>query len=69
MSKPFAFHDLPADHFPLTMRFFRVSDDEEVHTIEGIDPYTVVTIPGLAVEHGRVWVRIEFANGLIEEQR
>jgi hypothetical protein len=61
-----AFHDLPAELFPLTMRFFRESDGAEVWTIHVEGP-AAVRIPPLAQEHGRVRVRVEFADGSVEE--
>lgn len=61
-----AFHDLPAELFPLTMRFLRESDGVEVHTIHVEGP-GAVHVPPLALEHGRVRVRVEFADGSVEE--
>lgn len=67
LNQPTVFHDLPAHLFPLTMRFFRVSDGAQVHTINVEAPYVIVRIPPLVIEHGRVRVRIEFADGSVEE--
>lgn len=64
---PTAFHDLPAELFPFTMRFLRCADGEEVHAIRVEAPYVAVHIPPLAHEFGRVRVRIEFADGSVEE--
>lgn len=60
-----AFHDLPADAFPLTMRAFD-AQGAEVWT-ETVTGPGALFIPPLADTHGPVRIRVEFANGEVQE--
>jgi hypothetical protein len=62
-----AFHDLPSAAFPLTMSAYRTDNGEQVWR-EVVDRPGSVRIPPLAAEHGvLVRVRIELANGEVQE--
>lgn len=57
------FTDLPAEKFPLVIRFMR--DGVEVHRIEVPGP-GVVEIPGLGSETAPMSVRVEYADGTVD---
>jgi hypothetical protein len=59
---PFAFRDLPADYFPLTMEFITESG-QVVHRMDVPGP-GAIRIPGLAAEHGPIIAHLSFANGV-----
>lgn len=58
--------ELTPEMYPFTLEFFRVSDDQLVHTIT-VDAPGPVRIPGLAPTHGPVWSRTTYGNGEIFE--
>jgi hypothetical protein len=60
-----AFHDLPAECFPLRMRFFAAGD---VVFDERVDGPGAIYIPPLAQEYGPVTCRIDFADGSYVEE-
>lgn len=60
MSRPAAFHDLPAEAFPLTITFTDADTAEELHTIT-LDGPGVLDIPGWAPR--RVAVDLVLATG------
>lgn len=59
---PVAFGDLPIEKFPFEIDFVAMTTGEVVHRIE-VPSAGVVTVPGLADEHGPIRVRIVFADG------
>lgn len=59
--KPTAFHDLPADAFPLTLEF--LNRHGVLIRTERVDGPGVSEIPGLAPLYGPIAVRLTFANG------
>lgn len=59
----FAFGELPEDHFPFTVRFFRAG--VQVHEIHVEGPGAVL-VPALGRGNDIV-VRLEFANGSVTE--
>lgn len=61
MTLPHAFHDLPAEWFPVTMTFYNRAG-EVVYEVEVVEP-AAVHIPALAKTHGRVTVEVHFGDG------
>lgn len=59
--KPTAFHDLPIDSFPFLVEFYS-EDGVLVHHIEVSGPGGM-EIPGLAAEHGPIWVQTTYPDG------
>ena len=71
MSKPAAFHDLPADHYPFTIEFIREDNGEVTETIEVAEGPVVIEIPGGYYDkYGcKAEVRITFATGEVVDTR
>jgi len=69
MSKrPVAAYDLPARAYPVTMTAHRTSNGEEVWREVIERPPGVLEIPPLAKQVGeRVWIRVTWATGEVEE--
>jgi hypothetical protein len=63
---PMAFQSLPADAFPFAVEFISHGTGEVVYIIEVPEP-GVIRVPPLHDEHGPIWVRVSYANGLIVE--
>jgi hypothetical protein len=60
-----AFHDIPAEKFPVTFIAFNAAGVEvwrEVITEPG-----ALLVPALAKTHGPVTIRVEFADGTVED--
>ena len=63
MAKPVAFHDLPAEAFPLTMRAYRIDNDRLVWE-QTLDGPGAVEIPPLKQQEGvEIYVAISYADG------
>jgi hypothetical protein len=63
MSTPF--FDLDSEAFPVTLRAFRERDGKEVWTTVVEQP-AAVYVPPLALQHGKVRIRVEFGDGSTE---
>ena len=63
--KPFAFHDLPAEAFPVTMVAYDAGGSEVWREV--VSEPGAVEIPPLAQTFGEVSIRIEFGDGTVEE--
>jgi len=64
---PTAFHDLPAEAFPFTVEFFRVSDRVVMHTVIVHDA-GLLRVPSNAELGGEpVGVRTTYADGTVQE--
>jgi hypothetical protein len=64
MSAPF--FDLGAESFPITLRAFRESDGKEVWTAVVEEP-AALYVPPLALQHGKVRIRVEYGDGSIAD--
>ena len=61
--------DFPADHYPIKFSAYRVDNDRCVWRAK-VDRSGTLHVPPLKKLHGvRVWVKVEFANGVILEER
>lgn len=61
---PVAFTDLPADAFPITIRFRLDADDGRILWERVVEPYQYTEIPAMAEEYrGRSWLEMIFGNG------
>ena len=62
-----AFRELPANAFPFTVEFFKVSDGDVIHTIVVNGP-GMMQIPAIAKEIGEpVGTRTIFPDGQVQE--